>query len=246
MVTPGGGLAEAGGLLDQEGGHVLVDRALLIHALVVLDQYRDQGGGAAVGQPHLLPGDGVLKGGPVVGLGQHSGLGRDRRDVGAQAGLGHRERAADLTGRHQREVLLLLLGCAVLHQHVGHDEVGVDDPGDAHPAPRDLLHAQRVGQQRLAEPAVLLGDHQAEDAELLKTLDDLGGVLIGVLELLRDRDDLLIDEDPHRLEDLGLVLGESLGAAQACHLPSFRSGGSGAGVGRRTMCPRTLPRSGGP
>ena len=67
-------------------------------------------------------------------------------------------------------------------------------PGDAHPAAGDLLDAQRVGQQRLAEAAVLLGDHQPEDAELLEALDDLGGVLVGVLELGRDRDDLLLDE----------------------------------------------------
>ena len=70
---------------------------------------------------------------------------------------------------------------------------------------------QRVGQQRLAEAAVLLGDHQAEDAHLLHALDDLGRVLVGVLELGGDRDDLLVDELADGLEDLVLVLGESVG-----------------------------------
>ena len=95
--------------------------------------------------------------------------------------------------------------------------MGVDDAGDAHPAPGDLLDRQRVGQQRLTETAVLLGDHQAEQPELLEALDDLGRVLVGVLELLGDRDDLLVDELPHRLEDLGLVLGEAVGLAEASH-----------------------------
>jgi hypothetical protein len=40
-------------------------------------------------------------------------------------------------------------------------------PLTAHPAARDLLDAQRVGQQGLAQAAVLLGDHQAEDPHLL-------------------------------------------------------------------------------
>ena len=96
--------------------------------------------------------------------------------------------------------------------------MGVDHAGDAHPAARDLLDAQRVGQQRLAETAVLLGDHQPEDAELLEPLDDLGRVLVGVLELRGDRDDLLVHELPHGLEDLGLVVGEAfgLGRGEAC------------------------------
>ena len=95
--------------------------------------------------------------------------------------------------------------------------MGVDDAGDAHPAARDLLDRQRVGQQRLAQAAVLLGDHQAEDAELLEALDDLGGVLVLVLELGGHREDLGLDELPHRLEDLFLDVGEAFGLAQTRH-----------------------------
>ncbi len=78
----------------------------------------------------------------------------------------------------------------------------VDDAGDAHPAAGDLLDHQRVGQQRLTEAAVLLRDHQPEDAELLEPVDDLLRVDVAVLELLRVRDDLLVDEAPDRRQDL--------------------------------------------
>ncbi len=226
-----GGLAEAHLLLHEEGGHVLVDR---VGALVGLHQYGDQVGRAAVGQPHLLAGDLVA----VVGL---HGLGLDRGDVGAAAGLGHREGAPDLAGGHLRQVLLLLLLGAVLDQHVGHDEVGVDDAGDAHPAARDLLDRQRVGQQRLAEPVVLLGDHQPEDAELLEPLDDLGGVLVLVLELGRDREDLLLDEGADRLEDLLLVLVQPVGLTESRHHTTFRYWWVGAGILRTPSGPAGQP-----
>ena len=75
--------------------------------------------------------------------------------------------------------------------------------------------AQRVGQQRLTQAAVLLGDHQPEDAELLEALDDLGGVLVRVLELGGHREDLGLDELSHRLDDLFLDVGEAFGLAQA-------------------------------
>ena len=58
-------------------------------------------------------------------------------------------------------------------------------PTDRHPAAGDLLDHQRVGQQRLAQAAVLLGDHQAEQAHLLHLLDDRLGELVLVLELER-------------------------------------------------------------
>ena len=103
-------------------------------------------------------------------------------------------------------------------------------PGDAHPAAGDLLDAQRVGQQRLAQPVVLLGDRQPEDPELLEPVDDLLRVLVRVLELGRDRKDLLVHERADGLEDLGLVVGEVLGLAEAAHagvLPGLTCGVGG-------------------
>ena len=81
-------------------------------------------------------------------------------------------------------------------------------PGDAHPAARELLDAQRVGQQRLAKAAVLLRDHQPEQAHLPHRVDDGLRVGVGVFELLRVRDDLFVDELPHRGDDFGLKLGK--------------------------------------
>ncbi len=184
-------------------------RALRL-ALVGPAEHRDQGRGAAVGQPHLLPVDHV-----ITALTDTPGA--DRTDVRAQARLRHRERAAYLAGGHPRqEVVLLRLG-SVLCDHVRDDEVGVDDAGNRHPAARDLLHHQGVGQQRLAEAAVLLRDHEPEQAHLLHALDDGGGVLVPVLQFGRDRDDLLVDEVPHGGEDVLLDLGESFGLGEASH-----------------------------
>ena len=207
---PLGGLTEPGLLLHQERRHVLVHRLV---ALVGLGQHRDQGGGGAVGQPHLLPRDAsTTRRRPSWPWSTTAETSEPR------PGSDMRERAPHLTGRHPREVLLLLLRRAVLQEHVGHDEVGVDHPRHAHPPAGDLLDHQRVRQQRLAEPAELLGDRQPEHAELLEPLDDLGRVLVGVLELLGHRDDLLVHELPDGLQDLGLVLGEAIGLAEAGHV----------------------------
>ena len=181
--------------------------------LVGANQRGDQCGTSAVGQPHLLAGDGVVP----VGLAH--GTGADRRDIGSQFGLRHRERPAGLTGGHGGQQPLLLFLGAVLADHVGDDEVGVDHPGDAHPPAREFFHAQRIDQQRLPQPAVFGRDHQAEQAHLLHLIDDRLRVGVGVLEFLRDRDDLLVDEFPDRRNDLGLDLGETEGLGQSRHPP---------------------------
>jgi hypothetical protein len=181
------GLAEAGLLVDEEGCHVACRGWSPPRS--VLHEHGDEVARSAIGQPHLLAVDG-----PTRRPSPRTALVRDRRDIGAKARLGHRERPADLPGRHLGQVALLLLLGAVLQDHVGHDEVGVDDAADRHPAARDLLHAQGVGEQGLAQAAVLLGDHQAEDPHLLHPLDDLLRVFVAVLQLGGDRDDLLVDE----------------------------------------------------
>ena len=74
----------------------------------------------------------------------------------------------------------------------------VDDAGHRHPAAGDLLDDERVGEQRLAEAAVLLADREPEQAHLLHALDDRLGELVLVLEVGRVRDDLLVHERLHR------------------------------------------------
>ena len=56
----------------------------------------------------------------------------------------------------------------------------------------ELLDDADVGEQVEAEPAVLLGDRDAEQPELAHLLDDRGRELVGVLELGGDRDDLAL------------------------------------------------------
>src|SRR6185437_11553505 len=123
-------------------------------------------------------------------------------------GLGHRERAAQLARGHPRQEALALLVGAVAHQHVGHDEVRVDDPRHAHPAAGELAHRERVRGQVEPEAAVLLRDREAEDAELAQAGDDLVRERVGVFVLGGDRDDLLVDEPAHQADDLALVLGQ--------------------------------------
>jgi hypothetical protein len=102
-------------------------------------------------------------------------------------------------------------------QQVGDDEVGVDDAGDRHPAAGDLLHHEGVGEQGLAEAAVLGVDGQAEDAEALQALDDLRRIRVLVVKLSRYRDDLRVDELADRTEDVDLKLGKAVGVGQAVH-----------------------------
>ena len=94
-------------------------------------------------------------------------------------------------------------------------------PDTRHPAAGDLLDHQRIGQQRLAQAAVLLVDHQPEHAELLQPRHDLVGVLVLVIELGGDRDDLGVHEVPYRGEDVALSLGQAFGLCQASHRSPF-------------------------
>ncbi len=81
----------------------------------------------------------------------------------------------------------------------------------------DLLHGQGVDQQGRAQAAVGLGDGQAEQVELAHPLDDLGRVLVPVLEFGRHRDDLPVGEIPHGGQDVLLELGQAVGVRQASH-----------------------------
>ena len=108
--------------------------------------------------------------------------------------------------------------------------MGVDDPRDAHPAARELAHGQRVGGQVEPEPAVLLGNREAEDAELAQALHDLVGEGVGALVLGGHRDDLLVGELAHQLDDLALLLAELIdGQAHAAGPGQSHASGLTAG-----------------
>ena len=168
-----------------------------------LDQGGDDGGVLAVGGPHLGAVDDVLA---VVAHRARP----DRLHVGAAAGLAHRVATVVLAGRQPRqEPLLLLVGAEVLDE-VRDQEVGVDHPGDRHPAAGDLLEDARVGLHVQTRAAPLLVDGEAEEAQLLHLPDDLLGVGVVVLEVVGDGDDLAIDEVAHQRDDVALLGGEAV------------------------------------
>ena len=224
---PGKDLTEPGRLLDQERRHLAVNAGIRVDLTGSQHQHRDQRGRATIGQPHLRAVQHEIVTDP-------RGLRGDRRDIRPAPRLGHRERTAHLTGRHPRQVVRLLLLSAVLHEHVGHDEVRVDHPGHAHPPAGDLLDHQGVRQQRLPQTPELLGDHQAEHAELLQAIDDRLRVLISMLKTRRDRDDLRLHEIVHRRQDVALILGQTLGPRQPRHqpTPSLKANGPSVAWGK--------------
>ena len=85
--------------------------------------------------------------------------------------------------------------------------MGVDDAGDRDPAARELLDDHRVRRQVQAHAAVLLGDRDAEEAELLHLLDDRLRVLVRGVVVLGLGDDLLVDELADHLDDGLLLVG---------------------------------------
>ena len=110
-------------------------------------------------------------------------------------------------GRHARqEALLLLLGPEVVDEEAD-DEVRVDDAGDRHPSPRDLLAHHRVGRVVETGASVRLGDGEAEESELLHLRDDPVGIDVVVVEVVRDRDDLALHEVADHADDLALLGG---------------------------------------
>ena len=102
-------------------------------------------------------------------------------------------------------------------RHVGDDEVGVDDAADAHPAAGDLLDDEDVGEERLTESAELLGDHEAKYAKLLEPVDDGLRIFVAMLELGRDREDLLVHERANSIEDFVLHICQAFCLGEPCH-----------------------------
>ena len=90
-----------------------------------------------------------------------------------------------------------------------------DDAGERHPAARQFLEDD--GERRVVHrrAAVLLGDVQPEEPQLLHGLDERVGILAPVLHLGRDRHDVALDELADGLNDELLIV-----ASRAWHPPS--------------------------
>ena len=130
------------------------------------------------------------------------GLARDVASVGPGVGFGERQRAPSLTTHHLREPSLLLLVGAEGADQRGAHRVRVDDTRERHPPVRELLDHSDVREQVETEAAVLLGNRDPEQSQILHRLDDRSRVLVGVLELAGDGNHLTGDPSPHRGDHL--------------------------------------------
>ena len=136
-----------------------------------------------------------------------------RGEIGAGIRLGEHRRRQHLAGGDLRQPFaFLLLGAAAENQFGGDLGAGAE-AADADIAARQLLgdDAHRF----LAEPhaAVILGDGQAEHAELGHLRDDVErNVFVAQMPFLRVRHDLVVGELAHLLADRIERLVETAGA----------------------------------
>ncbi len=173
-------------------------------SFVVLHGADEEVGADAVGDEGLGAVDDVA----AVDL---PGVGGDAGDVGAGARLGDAEGADLLAGDpwHQ-PALLLLLGAEVEDRRHRDRGVGVEAGGDAAGAAgaRQLLDPDRVVQVGAALAAELLGELEAEEAELGAAGVELAGEFARRLPLVDVGGDLLDDEATDRLAQLLVLLAE--------------------------------------
>src|SRR5690606_30886674 len=108
------------------------------------------------------------------------GTGLQPRRVGAVVRLGEAEAAELLTQGDRREpLLLLLLGAELEDRLAAQAHRHRDDAAHRGVGPAELLHPDAVGDVVATDPAVLLGDRQAEEAELTELGDDAGADRLG-------------------------------------------------------------------
>ena len=111
--------------------------------------------------------------------------------VAARAGLGQPVRADHLALRHRHEeALLLLVRAGQVERPAAEARVRGHDQPERAPDAADLLDRDRVGQRVEPGAALVLGDRDAEPAELADAPDDLGREAALALVLVDDRRDL--------------------------------------------------------
>ena len=135
--------------------------------------------------------------------------GREARRVAPAPRLGERPRREPLAARGLRQILLLLrLGAE--RQDVAGAEAVVRRDGERERAvdARDLFDADRVARRVHSRAAVLLGDADAEQAELGELRDELLREALFLVPFPRVRCDLAAREIAHGLAQEGVVLGE--------------------------------------
>src|SRR5581483_12368027 len=90
----------------------------------------------------------------------------------------------------------------------GAEAVGADRGGDARAAPVELLADEHAVERREAGAAVLLGDVQVHQPDLVRLRDHLGGVLHRLVVLRLLGADLVLGELAGELAQRLLLLGE--------------------------------------
>jgi hypothetical protein len=159
------------------------------------------------------------------------GAGREAGGVGAGVRLGDRVGADDLPGDAARQVLLALrVGAELVDREGGEVGVGVHRGGDPGAHLRHLLDEDALGDLVGADAAVLLREHDAEQAELTEHREDLDGELLLALRLLDQREDLPLGELADHLAKVLLLLREGVAQHAA---PSGRGGGFPSPPARR-------------
>src|SRR2546422_10074931 len=111
-------------------------------------------------------------------------------------------------GRHQ-VALAQLLGAVLVHEVGPHQRLHRRGGGHRERAARHLLREEAVRHHVGAGAAVRLGVAQPEVAELADALEELGWKLRALVERLRGRNDLGVDEPRDGLAKLFLLCGES-------------------------------------
>ena len=171
---------------------------------VVAGAGEDEGdvGPRAVGDEELLAVDHPVR--PVAGRARGEVAG-----VGPGAGLGEAEAAELRRGGELRQPLLLLLLGAVEEDRLA-DQPAADrhDPAQGGVGAAELLHRERVGHVVAADAAVLLGDGEAEEAELghLRHDREVDGLVVVPLHPVRHG--LALEEVAGEVAEGLLLLGE--------------------------------------
>jgi hypothetical protein len=154
----------------------------------------------------------VGEGAPVLvavdhpGIAVLAGAARDVAQVRADIGFGHGGRAQELaTGGTRQEHRAL----RVAHAAAGAEPVAAgDDRGDAHPGARQFLGDQAVFEDAETQPAILLGNDDAEITHVGQLLDQLTwDVALLRVELVGDRQHLLEGKGARRLLDHAALVG---------------------------------------
>src|SRR5206468_17245 len=167
---------EAGrALLDDEARHAAVAR---LGEGIGDGQQRERVALATVGHEHFRAGD-------HVGLAARDRPRANGLHVRARVRLGEAQPTARLAaGEARQQPAALGLGAVMQHDQRGH-RVAVDDAGEGHPAPAQLLDHAGVRRDVEAETAVLARHQRAEQAESPHPVDQGVRVRVGVLELGR-------------------------------------------------------------